>query len=141
MNNFQKTIVYIIYTKKSIIILTKTNLQGTIYLSKLYADKVSADWSIKMDNEYEADLITLLDEDGTEHEFEVIDELETDDGHFVALVPTTVDDTLEAETYYIFEIVEEDGEEQLMEVENEELLDKLAQMFETRFEEEFYEEN
>ena len=36
-------------------------------------------------------------------------------------------------------MIEEDGEEQLAEVEDEELLDKLAEIFESRFEE-FYEE-
>ena len=41
-----------------------------------------------MDHEYEADLLTLLDDEGQEHEFEIIDEWENDDGHFLALVPT-----------------------------------------------------
>ena len=34
--------------------------------------------------------------------------------------------------YYIFEVIEEDGEEQLQEVEDDELLDKLADIFEER---------
>ena len=38
-------------------------------------------------------------------------------------------------TYYIFEAIEEDGEEQLAEVEDEELLDKLAEIFESHFDE------
>ena len=33
-------------------------------------------------------LITLIDDENQEHEFEIIDELENDDGHFMALVPT-----------------------------------------------------
>lgn len=93
-----------------------------------------------MDNEYEADLITLLDDEGNEHEFEVIDEIDSDDGHFLALVPTQSLSAVEPDTYYIFEVVEEDGEEQLMEVEDEELLDKLAEQFESRFEDDFYDE-
>ena len=44
-----------------------------------------------MDTGFEADLITLIDDEGQEHEFEIIDELETDDGHFMALVPTRQD--------------------------------------------------
>ena len=81
-----------------------------------------------MDHEYEADLLTLLDDEGQEHEFEIIDELENDDGHFLALVPTQQEPdeiASDAETYYIFEVIEEDGEEQLQEVEDDELLDKL----------------
>ena len=94
-----------------------------------------------MDTGFEADLITLIDDDGQEHEFEIIDELENDEGHFMALVPTQQDPedmTSDAETYYIFEVVEEDGEEQLQEVEDDALLDKLADIFETRFNEAYY---
>ena len=96
-----------------------------------------------MDNEFEADLITLIDDEGHEHEFEIIDEIETDDGHFMALVPTQQDPenlSADAETYYIFEVIEEDGEEQLQEVDDDELLNKLAEIFETRFNEAYYED-
>ena len=92
-----------------------------------------------MDNEYEADLLTLVDDEGQEHEFE----LENDDGHFMALVPTQQDAdevASDAETYYIFEVIEEDGEEQLQEVEDDALLDKLAEIFENRFNEAYYDE-
>lgn len=96
-----------------------------------------------MDTGFEADLITLIDDEGQEHEFEIIDELETDDGHFMALVPTQQDPeglASDAETYYIFEVIEEDGEEQLQELEDDALLDKLADIFETRFNEAYYDE-
>lgn len=96
-----------------------------------------------MDHEYEADLLTLIDDEGQEHEFEIIDELETDDGHFMALVPTQQDPddlSTDAETYYIFEVVEEDGEEQLQEVESDELVDKLAEIFEARFNKAYYDD-
>lgn len=97
-----------------------------------------------MSNDYEADLITLLDDDGMEHEFEIIDEIENDDGHFIALLPTFTESgdlSSEPDTYYIFEVVDEDGEELLTEVEDDALLDKLSEIFETRFEESFYEED
>ncbi len=91
-----------------------------------------------MNEEYEVDLVTLIDDDGKEHEFEVIDEIDTDDGHFLALVPTEESPEVEADTYFIFETIEEDGEEQIQEVEDEALLDSLAEIFEKRFEEDFY---
>lgn len=97
-----------------------------------------------MDNQYEADLITLIDDEGNEHEFEIIDELENDDGHYMALVPTQQEPeeiSSEAETYYIFEVVEEDGEEQLQEVEDDALLDQLAEIFESRFNDAYYDES
>ena len=79
----------------------------------------------------------LIDDEGTEHEFEIIDELENDDGYFMALVPTLRDaqsDVADADEYYIFEVVEdENGEEQLCEIEDDDLLDKLAEIFETRY--------
>lgn len=96
-----------------------------------------------MEYEYETDLITLVDDEGQEHEFEILDTLETDEGVFMALVPTRQNPeevAEEAETYYIFEVVEEDGEEQLQEVEDDELLDRLAETFEARFNEAYYDE-
>ena len=79
-----------------------------------------------MDNEFAADLITLIDDEGTEHEFEILDVIESDEGTFYALLPT-FDDPGES--------LEADGEQQLAEVEDEELLDRLSQIFESRFEE------
>lgn len=97
-----------------------------------------------MNNEFGADLITLIDDEGVEHEFEILDEIDNDDGVFYALLPTFDDPQSELEsegTYYIFEVIEEDGEEQLAEVEDDELLDKLAAIFESRFEELYEDED
>ena len=93
-----------------------------------------------MDHEYEADLLTLLDDEGQEHEFEIIDELEMMTAIF-GLVPTQQEPdeiASDAETYYIFEVIEEDGEEQLQEVDDDALLDKLAGIFEERFNEAYF---
>ena len=97
-----------------------------------------------MNNEFGADLITLIDDEGVEHEFEILDEIDNDDGVLHALLPTFDDPQSELEsegTYYIFEVIEEDGEEQLAEVEDDELLDKLAAIFESRFEELYEDED
>lgn len=91
-----------------------------------------------MDQDFSADLISLLDEDGKEWKFEILDEIDNDDGVFYALLPAFDDpqDALETDgSYYIFELIEEDGEEQLVEVEDEELLNKLSEIFESHFEE------
>lgn len=93
-----------------------------------------------MNNEFSADLITLIDEDNNEHTFEILDTLEYEDKEYYALYPVfdgaeeSVEDSGE---YYIMEVVEENGEEELAEVEDDELLDKLAEIFEQRFEELF----
>ena len=61
----------------------------------------------------------------------------------MALVPTNKEvesGNTDTETYYIFEVVEDDGEELLQEVENDELLNQLAEIFENRFNEAFFED-
>ena len=90
-----------------------------------------------MNEDYTPDLISLVDEDGQEHQFEILDMIETDEGSFYALYPTFEDpqEQLETDTYYIFQVVEEDGEEQLVEVDDEELADRLAEVFEKHFDE------
>ena len=93
-----------------------------------------------MDNAYKPDLITLIDEDNVEHNFEILDTLENEKGVFYALYPIfdTADETVEdSGEYYIMEVVEEDGEEQLAEVEDDALLDELSAIFEKHFEELF----
>lgn len=91
-----------------------------------------------MNDDFGTDLLTLVDEDGEEHEFEILDVIDGDEGCFYALLPTFDDpqDKIDSEgTYYIFEAVEENGEQQLAEIEDQELLDRLARQFESRFEE------
>ena len=93
-----------------------------------------------MNDDFGADLLTLVDDEGQEHEFEILDVIENDEGCFYALLPTFEDPQQEVEsegTNYIFEVIEEDGEQQLAEVEDEELLDRLAAVFEQHFEELF----
>ena len=93
-----------------------------------------------MDNEYKPDLITLIDEDNVEHNFEILDVIENEKGVFYALYPIfdTADETVEdSGEYYIMEVTEEDGEEQLAEDEDEALLDELSAIFEQHFEELF----
>ena len=83
-----------------------------------------------MNEDFSPDLLTLVDEDGQEHEFEILDIIENDEGCFYALLPTFEDpqDQVEADgSYYIFQAFEEDGE----------LADRLAAEFEKRFDEMF----
>lgn len=90
-----------------------------------------------MDNEFQADLITLTDEEGKEQQFEILDIIEQDDRTFFALYPVfeSAEEELESDgVYYIFETIEEDGEELLVEVEDEELSQSLAEIFEDHFE-------
>ena len=98
----------------------------------------------RLNDQFGADLITLIDDEGEEHEFEILDVIDNDEVCFYALLPTFDDPQDEVDsdgTYYIFEAIEEDGEQQLAEVEDEELLDRLAEIFEKHFEELYEEED
>ena len=96
-----------------------------------------------MNKDYSPDLITLVDDEGVEHNFEILDTLEYEDVLYYALYPVfddPADSLADSGEYYIMEVVEEDGEQELSEVEDDELADKLAEIFEARFEEIFSDE-
>lgn len=88
-----------------------------------------------MADEFGADLVTVMDEDGQQHQFELVDAIETDDGRYVALLPVydnpdeLVDDDGEL---IILEVDEEDGEEILVPIEDEDTFDEIAEIFEER---------
>lgn len=92
---------------------------------------------VEDDEMEEVDLITLSDEDNNEYEFEVLDEIDYKDGHYYALMPTfdLPDQDIESgSTYMIFEAVEdENGDPQLAEIEDDDLLDEIAEIFEAGF--------
>ena len=88
-----------------------------------------------VEDNFSADIVTLIDDEGIEREFEVLDFIENSKGRFYALMPNfkLPDENLdESETYFIFEIIDEDGEEQLVEVDDDVLLDELSEEFERR---------
>lgn len=96
-----------------------------------------------MINDFSADLITLIDEDGKEHNFEIKDKIEENGNEYYALSPAfdNTSDLLEDNgEYYILEVIEENGEEQLAEVIDEELRNRLSTIFEQRFNDYFYDE-
>lgn len=88
-------------------------------------------------DEFAADLLTLTDEDGIEMEFQILDTIEVEEGRFMALLPVEeADDEDENGSYYILkEEIDENGEAMLAEVEDEALLDRLAEIFQAHFDE------
>ena len=88
-----------------------------------------------MEENLPTDIVTLIDDEGIEREFEVLDFIENSKGKFYALMPNfeLSDENLNSEeTYFIFEVIEENGEEQLVEVDDDVLLDDLSKEFERR---------
>ncbi len=94
-------------------------------------------------DDFAADLLTLTDEDGIEMEFQILDTIETDEGTFLALLPVEeADDEDENGAYYILkEEIDENGESMLAEIEDEALLDRLAEIFQAHFDEMYSEDD
>ena len=87
------------------------------------------------------DLITLVDDDGEEHEFEVVDSIEDVDGcDYVALVPVFDDpeDALEDSGDLVILKVVVEGEEEVLEaVEDDAEFDKVGAIFKERLKDTF----
>lgn len=93
-------------------------------------------------DDYTPELLSLLDEDGNEHEFEVLDALELNDNRYMALLPTAddPDDVLDDDgQLVIFKVMldEETKEEYLEGIEDEEEFAKVSEIFMERLEEDF----
>lgn len=91
--------------------------------------------------DYTPDLINLLDEDNKEHEFEVIDAVDYNDEHYMALVPYQPDaqKALEedAELLIMRVGVDENNEEYLTIVDDDEELYSVSKVFAKRLEDFF----
>ena len=86
------------------------------------------------------EILNLIDEDGNEHEFELLDELDIDGEHYIAIFPTAAN----SEDYFnsdgeliIMKIDKNDPDESYMHIESEEEFDKIAAIFVDRLSEEF----
>ena len=95
-----------------------------------------------MDNEYNPDIVSVVDEEGKEHVFEELDRIETEDGsRYVALLPMYDDpqEMLDDSGELIILKVEEeaDGETYLCPIEDEDEFNEIGQIFEERLSELF----
>ncbi len=96
----------------------------------------------EMDMDYERDLVTLMDEEGIEHEFEIVDSLEVDNDEYIALVPVfeNPEDSLDdsGELVILKMITDDENEEEYLEpIENEEEFTRIADLFMERLEDFF----
>lgn len=94
-----------------------------------------------MDNSFSPDLITLVDENGIEHNFEILDQIEENDNRYFALMPVfdnSADMLSSSGEYTILEAIDVNGEEQLAEIEDDALRRRLSNEFEERFNDMFY---
>ena len=97
-----------------------------------------------MNSEFGNDILTLQDEDGVEHTFEVLDQYDDGERKYIALSPIydSADDMLaDSGDLVIMQVCEEDGEEFLETVEDEDELDAIADIFMKRLEDNYDFEN
>jgi uncharacterized protein YrzB (UPF0473 family) len=83
------------------------------------------------DHEHDSGIITLLDEEGQEHDFELINILEVDQNEYAVLLPPeddTEDDAVEA--IVLKRTEDEEGNEILVDIEDEEEWEKVAAAWE-----------
>ena len=74
-----------------------------------------------MQDQFGSDFMTIVDEDGTEYELEVLSTLEYDGNTYMAVIPAGAEDSGDLEVS-ILKSVEEDGEPILCAIEDEEEL-------------------
>jgi len=93
------------------------------------------------DHEHEhgdEEIIVLTDEDGNEHEFSIVQVIKVDEKDYAILLP--MDGEEEAEEAVILRIDQEDGEDILVEIENEDEFERVAEAWEELLDEETYDE-
>ncbi len=91
--------------------------------------------------DFNPDIVSVVDEEGVAHTFEELDRIETDEGRFIALLPIyeeaaeIIDDDGELIILSVNE--DEDGEIYLEPIEDEKLFNKIGKIFEERLEDLF----
>lgn len=71
-----------------------------------------------MDSAYGSDFMTIVDEDGTEYELEVLSSLEYNGFTYLAVIPAGIDDDQQMQVS-LLKSIEEDGESILCAIEDE----------------------
>ncbi len=87
--------------------------------------------------EYGNDFVTLVDENGKETEFEIVDSLVTENNEYFALIPTETPENLGSDDgeLLILKVVEENGEEFLEPIEDDDEYEEISEIFIDRLEE------
>ncbi|MBR5246387.1 MAG: DUF1292 domain-containing protein [Clostridia bacterium] len=93
-----------------------------------------------MSEEFNPDLVSVIDENGVEHVFEELDRIETDTAKYVALLPVydEAEEILDDDgDVIILKVSEEDGETYLEPIEDENEFNEIGKIFEERLSELF----
>ncbi|MBP1737383.1 MAG: hypothetical protein H6Q60_1264 [Oscillospiraceae bacterium] len=88
-----------------------------------------------MSEEFGPDFITVTDENGEDHELELLDSIIEHDKTYLALLPADMNEDDPDFGIIILRVEEENGEEVLVDVDNEDELNRIYEIFMTRMEE------
>ena len=96
-----------------------------------------------MSEDFGNNIVSVLDDEGNEHQFELLDAIETDDGRYVALLPiySEAEEALNDDgELVILEVVDDNGDDLLVPIEDDDTFDEIAEIFEERLSD-YYEIN
>ena len=97
-----------------------------------------------MAEEYNPDIVSVIDENGVEHTFEELDRIETDNGRYVALLPVydDADDIIDDDGEIIILQVDEEanGDTFLCPIEDDKVFDEIGKIFEERLADLFFDD-
>ena len=82
-----------------------------------------------MKSEYGNDFITIIDENGDEFELEHLDTIEFEEKTYMAFLPADVDEDDDEFGIIILELVEEEGDDLLISVDDEDRLNRVYEYF------------
>jgi len=109
------------------------NINNETQIGELYMSKDNeVNENDVIDEEVMPSIITLEDEDGQEHSFELVDTQEIEGSTYTALIPyfESDDDMMESDSeLLVLKVAEEDGEEYLNIIENEEEFNRVTTIF------------
>ena len=90
--------------------------------------------------EYNSDIVSLVDDDGKEYNFEVLDAIETDEARYLALLPVYEDPKAmldDSGELVIVKVGEDGGEEYFYEIEDDDEYEMVADAFVDRLQDRF----
>ena len=90
--------------------------------------------------EYNPDIVSLVDDDGKEYNFEVLDAIETDEARYLALLPVYSDPQAmldDSGELVIVKVGEDGGEEYFYEIEDDDEYEMVADAFVDRLQDRF----
>ena len=97
---------------------------------------------IEQDEEYDPEIYTLTDENDNEFHFALLGTLEHEGAVYKALIPVNEDGEEESGEYVILKLGTDDNGDDILEtIEDDEEFDRIADIFDDKFSDIFYDED